>query len=62
MIWATVKSRFRDVDSLKIEEVWVNVYNGGEEPVPGNDIHLDLDNLVISRKPVGRNANAAEKP
>ena len=54
--------RFRDVDSLKIEEVWVNVYHGGEEPVPGKDIHLDLDNLVISRRPIARKANAAEKP
>jgi len=45
--------RFRDVDSLKIEEVWVNVYHGGETPVPSEDIHLYLDDLVIARQPIG---------
>jgi hypothetical protein len=45
--------RFRDVDSLKIEEVWVNIYHGGETPVPNEDIHLYLDNLVIARQPIG---------
>jgi hypothetical protein len=41
---------FRDVDSLKIGEVWVNVYHGGERPVPNEDIHLYLDNLVIAHR------------
>jgi hypothetical protein len=45
--------RFRDVPTLKIEEVWVNVYHGGATPVPKEDIHLCLDNLVISRQPIG---------
>ncbi len=45
--------RFRDVDSLKIEEIWVNVYHGGDTPVPKEDIHLYLDNMVIARKPIG---------
>ena len=54
--------RFRDVDTLKIEEVWVNVYHGGEEPVPEEDIHLYLDNLVISRQPIAQEAGAADKP
>ncbi len=45
--------RFRDAGSLKIEEIWVNVYHGGATPVPSEDIHLYLDNLVISRKPIG---------
>jgi hypothetical protein len=45
--------RFRDLDALKIEEVWVNVYHGGERPVPNEDIHLYLDNLVIARQPIG---------
>ena len=45
--------RFRDVDSLKIEEVWVNVYHGGERPVPNEDIHLYMDNLVIARQAIG---------
>ena len=45
--------RFRDVDSLKIEEVWGNVYHGGEKHVPNEDIHLNFDNLVIARQPIG---------
>jgi hypothetical protein len=45
--------RFRDVDTLKIEEVWVNVYHGGETPVPREDIHLYLDSMVIARQPIG---------
>jgi hypothetical protein len=44
--------RFRDVVTLKIESVWVNVYHGGTTPAP-EDLHLYLDNLVISRKPIG---------
>jgi hypothetical protein len=53
--------RFRDVDRLKIEEIWVNVYHGGEA-VPKEDIHLDLDNIVISRRPIAQKADAVEKP
>ncbi len=45
--------RFRDVPTLKIEEVWINVYHGGATSVPREDIHLYLDNLVISRGPIG---------
>jgi hypothetical protein len=45
--------RFRDVPALKIEEVWINVYHGGATPVPREDIHLYLDNVVISRQPIG---------
>lgn len=45
--------RFRDVESLKIEAIWMNVYHGGARPVPADDIHLYLDNVVISERPVG---------
>src|SRR5262245_32587284 len=51
--------RFRDVDALKIEEVWVNIYHGGERPVPNDDIPVYLDDLVISRRPIGPRAAAA---
>jgi hypothetical protein len=53
--------RFRDVDSLKIEEVWINVYHGGETPVPAEDIHLYLDDVVISRHPIGPAPTAAHR-
>jgi hypothetical protein len=45
--------RFRDVGSLKIEEVWCNVYHGGATAVPERDIHVYLDEMVISRRPIG---------
>lgn len=45
--------RFRDLNTLRIEEIWMNVYHGGATPVPGDDIHLYLDNIVIARAPIG---------
>jgi hypothetical protein len=45
--------RFRDVARLKIESIWVNVYHGGTRPAP-EDLHLYLDNMVISTQPIGR--------
>lgn len=51
--------RFRDVERLRIEDVWVNVYHGGATPVPREDIHLYLDNLVIARKPIGPGVGTA---
>ncbi|MCC6416809.1 MAG: hypothetical protein IT429_01020 [Gemmataceae bacterium] len=44
--------RFRDVDRLKIESVWINVYHGGTKAAP-RDLHLYLDNIAIARKPIG---------
>ena len=44
--------RFRDVDSLKVEEVWMNVYHGGTAPSP-YDQHLYVDNLVIASSYIG---------
>ncbi len=44
--------RFRDVDALKIEEVWMNVYHGGTAPSPA-DQHLYIDNLVIASSYIG---------
>jgi hypothetical protein len=44
--------RFRNVDRLKIEKVWMNVYHGGTQPVDRH-VHLSIDNVVISRQYVG---------
>lgn len=44
--------RFRDVDTLKIEDVWVNIYHGGTA-VAKEDCHVYLDNMVIARKYIG---------
>ena len=42
----------RDIPSIKIEQVWMNVYHGGTAPAPRN-MHLYIDNVVIAKKPIG---------
>ncbi|QDU96942.1 polysaccharide lyase [Lignipirellula cremea] len=44
--------RFRHVDRLKVEQVWLNVYHGGKDPSP-RDQHLYLDHVVIARQYIG---------
>jgi hypothetical protein len=44
--------RMRDVDNLKIEMVWVNIYHGGTRPARTED-HLYIDNVVIARSYIG---------
>ncbi|MDX2342737.1 MAG: DNRLRE domain-containing protein, partial [Acidimicrobiia bacterium] len=49
--------RWRDTDSLKIEQIWLNVYHGGTD-VPDQDISLYIDNVVISSSYIGPMAGA----
>ena len=44
--------RVRDVDSIRIEQIWMNVYYGGGTPSP-QDQHLFIDNVVIARRYIG---------
>jgi len=44
--------RMRDVDTLKIETVWLNVYYGGTWTAKA-DYHLYIDDVVISHQPIG---------
>ena len=44
--------RFRHIKSLKIEEIWMNVYHGGTSPSP-YDQHLFIDNVVVAKKYIG---------
>jgi hypothetical protein len=44
--------RFRDVEDLKIEQIWMNVYHGGTVPSP-RDQHLYVDNVVVAKKYIG---------
>jgi hypothetical protein len=44
--------RFRLVDKLKIEQIWMNVYHGGTKPSP-YDQHLFIDNVVIAKEYIG---------
>jgi len=45
-------ARLRDVPTLKIETVWINLYHGGAWTAETED-HLYIDNVVISREYVG---------
>ena len=44
--------RWRDVDTLHIENIWMNVYHGGTATAP-SDLVLYIDNVVIAREYVG---------
>jgi hypothetical protein len=44
--------RWRDVDTLKIERIWMNVYHGGSA-TPDQDVHLYIDNVVIAKQYIG---------
>ena len=52
LAWEKTDLRFRDVTSLKVEEVWMNVYHGGTAVSP-YDQHLYVDNLVIASSYIG---------
>lgn len=49
--------RYRTVDRLHIEDVWINVYHGGMELSP-HDQHLFVDNVVVARSYIGPAKNA----
>ena len=42
----------RDTDKLKIELIWCNLYQGGCKAAEKKH-HIYLDEVVISRKPIG---------
>lgn len=44
--------RWRDVDNLKVEQIWMNFYHGGSA-VPPQDLHLYIDNVVIASEYIG---------
>lgn len=44
--------RFRDIRSLKIEEIWLNVYHGGDATAPST-MRAYIDNLVVAKRYIG---------
>ena len=44
--------RVRDIPSIKIEQIWMDIYYGGTAPSP-QDQHLFIDNVVIARRYIG---------
>ncbi len=51
--------RFRLVDTLHIELVWMNIYHGGTAVSPA-DQHTFIDNVVIARRYIGPMGSGAE--
>ncbi|MEP6997742.1 MAG: polysaccharide lyase [Betaproteobacteria bacterium] len=52
LVYEKTDIRVRDISSIKIEQIWMNVYYGGTTPAP-TDLHLFIDNVVIAHKYVG---------
>ena len=44
--------RWRDVDTLHVEQVWMNFYHGGTA-VPPADLHAYIDNVIIATEYIG---------
>lgn len=44
--------RVRDIESIRIEEIWLNVYHGGTARSP-YDQHLFFDDIVVARRYIG---------
>ena len=44
--------RYRHVERLKIDRIWMNIYHGGRAKSP-RDMHLFIDNVVVARRYIG---------
>lgn len=52
LVFEKTDVRMRDVDTLRIENVWLNLYYGGAWTAP-HDMHVYIDDVVISRDRIG---------
>ncbi len=43
---------FRDIESIRIQSIWLNVYHGGTRPSP-RDMSLYIDNIVVASRYIG---------
>ena len=53
LVFEKADVRMRDVENLKVETVWINVYHGGTWTATA-DHHLYIDDVVISRSRIGQ--------
>lgn len=53
--------RFDDTGKYQIEKVWMNVFHGGKELAP-QTMHLFIDNVVVSTKPIGSELQIPKPP
>lgn len=52
LVFERTDLRFRDIDTLKIETAWFNVYHGGTAK-PAREMSLYIDNVVIASEYIG---------
>lgn len=52
LVFEKTDIRYRDVEDLRIETLWMNVYHGGTKAT-NQDISLYIDNVVVARKYIG---------
>lgn len=53
--------RFRDVGTLRIERIWMNIYHGGTAPSP-HDQHAFIDHVVVARSYIGPMGGLTPEP
>ena len=60
LVFEKTDVRMRDVDLLKIETVWLNLYYGGTWTA-ADDYHIYIDDVAISKQPIGTTEESAMK-
>ncbi len=60
LVFEMTDVRMRDVDSLKIETVWLNLYYGGTWTA-ADYYHVYIDDVTISKQPIGTAEDTAIK-
>lgn len=48
LVFENTDARFRNVDDLKIENIWINLYHGGSWTAP-TEQHIYIDDVVITK-------------
>ena len=61
MVMEKTGLRFDDTGDFRIERVWMNVYHGGAKVAP-QEMHLFIDDVVISQEPIGAGPVVTQKP
>jgi hypothetical protein len=59
LVMETTGLRFDDTGNYQIERVWMHVYHGGAKVAP-QDMHLFIDNVIVSQEPIGTGSVASE--
>lgn len=59
LVFEKADVHMRDTAALKIETVWLNLYHGGTWTATA-DHHLYIDDVVVSRQPIGLADNSAQ--